>query len=62
MAEMKRMVGKSKITTKAPAKKLVGPAAVQGTKGVPNAGKKIGAVSGAAAGAAGVSAKKKKSK
>jgi hypothetical protein len=28
MAEMKRMVGKSKTTTKAPAKKLVGPAAV----------------------------------
>lgn len=39
-----------------------GSAAIQRTKGVPNAGKKIGAVSGAAAGAAGVSAKKKKSK
>ena len=46
MAEMKRMVGKSKITTKAPAKKLVGPAAVAELKkqvskaGVKKAGNK----------------------
>jgi hypothetical protein len=39
-----------------------GSAAVQGTKSVPNAGKKIGKTLGATAGAAGVSAKNKKSK
>ena len=39
-----------------------GSAAIQGTKGVPNAGKKVGKALGAAAGAAGASAKKKNSK